>query len=65
MSPKENLQWIIDQLPADKLEELERVAISMLPAERFTGKRGLPKSFEDASDALFSKFDGALRNLAK
>jgi hypothetical protein len=65
MSPKENLQRIIDQLPADKLEELERIAISMLPSERLKGKRGPTKSFEEASEALFSKFDSALRNLAK
>jgi len=65
MSPKENLQRIIDQLPADKLEELERIAISMLPSSGPRGERGPELSFEDAADAVFTKFDKALRNLAQ
>lgn len=32
MSPKENLLRIINQLPEEKVSELERVAISMLEA---------------------------------
>lgn len=65
MSPKENLLRIIEQLPAARLEELERIAISMLPDEQIKGKRGAPMSFEEAKEAVFTNFDVALRNLAK
>ncbi|MDB5095694.1 MAG: hypothetical protein JWM80_115 [Cyanobacteria bacterium RYN_339] len=65
MSPKENLRQLIEKLTDDQAEELERIAISMLPAELPKGKRCEPKSFEAATEAVFTKFDVALRNLAK
>lgn len=63
MSPKENLHKLIDQLPEDKAEELERLVVQML-------REGVPtpdsqKRFEEAKARTFATFDKTLRRLAE
>lgn len=65
MSAKENLHRLIDQLSEEQLVELEQLTRAMMLSCPVKGKRCEPKSFDDARDAVFAKFDGALRNLAK
>jgi hypothetical protein len=64
MSSRENLQHILNQLADRQVEELEKIAISMLE----TSSPALPRakrSFEDAQSYAFTHFDECLRNLAK
>lgn len=66
MSPKENLIRLIDQLPEDRLAELEKLAISMLPANGAIGQPREPEmSFEEAQAYVFETFDDTLRRLAQ
>jgi hypothetical protein len=63
MSPKENLLRLIDQLPDDRLEELERVVISMLES-RSEPAPGQHRTFEEAKEWVFQNFDKTFRRLA-
>lgn len=65
MTPKENLLRLIQQLPEERLAELEQLAISMMPA---TGQGPSPEpamSFEEAQAYVFTTFDKTLRKLAQ
>jgi hypothetical protein len=66
MSPKENLLRLIDQLPEDRLAELERLAISMMPSSTSHGQPSEPTmSFEEAQAYVFKTFDKTLKKLAQ
>lgn len=64
MSPKENLLRLIDQLPEDRLAELERLAISMMPTANGQSTE-TAMSFEEAQAYVFTTFDKTLKKLAQ
>ena len=66
MTAKENLLRLIELLPEDKLEELERFAISLL-AESRDETEPAPRqrvTFEEAKARVFEQFDDTFRRLA-
>ena len=67
MTAKENLLRLIEQLPADRLEKLERVVISMLEEAGSSDAPapGAPMSYEDAKNYAFTNFDETLHRLAQ
>lgn len=64
MSPRDNLHRLLDQLPDDKVPELERIMMQLLRIDE-PDTSGERMSFESAVDYTFKHFDAALRDLSK
>ena len=66
MSPRENVMRLIAQLPDDKMDELERLVIAMLPAgSESEPSRGPRLSFEEALSYTNKTFENTLRKLGQ
>lgn len=65
MSPKDNLHRIIDQLPDDKAEALERLAVQMLREDPSWGQTRPGLSFDEALAATNRDFGESLKRLGQ
>jgi hypothetical protein len=64
MSRKELLIQLIERLPEERLAEVERLVVSLLPADE-AREPGARMTFEEAADYTFATFDETLRRLAE
>lgn len=66
MSSKEILLRLIEQLPEDRLAELEQLAVSMLTPDESLGRPREPRlSFEEALASVNETFPNTLRRLSQ
>lgn len=65
MSPRENLYRLIDQLPDEKAEALERLVIQILRNDSAWGRPRAGMSWDEAIEHVFADHGELLKNLAK